>query len=123
MGALAEAMIGGRLGIDDSEAFRHELSRAQHVLIVGDNNGEIVFDRLLIEEMARVRACRYTYVVRGRPVINDVTIHDAQSVGVDRVADVVESGSGAPGLLVASCAPNIQRDVHVCRHGCIEGAG
>lgn len=108
VGALAEAMIGGRLGIDDCESFRDVLSRAQHVLIVGDNSGEIVFDRLLIEEMARVRACRYTYVVRGRPVINDVTIEDARSVGIDRIAEVVESGSGAPGLLLASCARNLQ---------------
>ena len=108
VGALAETMIGGQLGIDDYDAFRDALFRAQHVLVVGDNNGEIVFDRLLIEEMAREHACRFTYVVRGRPVINDVTAEDAREVGMDRVAAIVAGGSGAPGLLLDSCSREVR---------------
>jgi damage-control phosphatase, subfamily I len=107
VGALAEAMLTRPLGIDDYWSFQDVLSRAHHVLIVGDNNGEIVFDRLLIEEMMKIRACHYTYVVRGRPVINDVTLEDARSVGIDCVADIVESGCGAPGLLLSSCPANL----------------
>jgi len=107
VGALAEALLTRPLGIDDYQSFREELSRADHVLIVGDNNGEIVFDRLLIEEMRKLRPCRYTYVVRGRPVINDVTHEDARSVGIDCVADIVENGCGAPGLLLSSCPADL----------------
>ncbi len=87
-----KSLLSSPLGIDDYPSFRDTLSRANHVVVVGDNNGEIVFDRLLIEEMAKVRPCRYTYIVRGRPVINDVTIEDARSVGMHHVAELVQRG-------------------------------
>ena len=89
VGALADSMLAAPLGVDDYRSFRERLAVARHVLVVGDNNGELVLDRLLIEEMQQMRSCRYTYVVRGRPVINDVTRDDALSVGMDRVADIV----------------------------------
>jgi len=106
---LAHSMLAAPLGIDDYAALRERLSEARHVLVVGDNNGEIVFDRLLIEQMRTIRPCRYTYVVRGRPVINDVTMEDALAVGMDRVADVVASGSGAPGLVLSDCVADTRR--------------
>ncbi|NLE94113.1 MAG: DUF89 family protein [Dehalococcoidia bacterium] len=109
VGALAEAMLAAPLGIDDYEAFRHRLSQARHVVMIGDNNGEVVFDRLLIEQMKKVRGCRYTYVVRGRPVINDVTAKDAHAVGIDLVADVADTGSGMPGLVLSACSPEARR--------------
>jgi len=108
VGSLAEAMLASPLGIDDYTAFRRSLSHAGHVLMVGDNNGEIVFDRLLIEEMRKVRDCRFTYVVRGRPVINDITMEDAREVGIDRIAEVVDSGAGAPGLLLSACSKEVR---------------
>ena len=109
VGGLADSMLAAPLGIDDYPALRECLSRAGHVLVVGDNNGEIVFDRLLIEQMQRIRPCRYTYVVRGRPVINDVTAEDALAVRMDRVADIVASGSGAPGLVLSDCTDEARR--------------
>jgi len=104
VGALADSMLAAPLGVDDYPSFLDRLSLAHHVLVVGDNNGELVFDRLLLEQMHKVRPCRYTYVVRGRPVINDVTRDDALSVGMDRVADIVACGSGAPGLVLSACS-------------------
>lgn len=109
VGALADAMLAAPLAIDDYASYRRSLSHARHVLVVGDNNGEIVFDRLLIEEMRKARDCRYTYVVRGRPVINDVTVEDARAVGIDCVAGVVDSGSGAPGLVLTDCSEEARK--------------
>ena len=108
VGALADSMLAAPLAIDDYASFRQRMSVAEHILVVGDNNGEIVFDRLLIEEMRKVRDCRYTYVVRGRPVINDVTVEDARAVGMDRVAGLADSGSGAPGLVLAVCSEKVR---------------
>ncbi len=108
VGALAESMLAAPLGIDDYEAFRRRLSQARHVVMIGDNNGEVVFDRLLIQQMKKVRDCRYTYVVRGRPVINDVTVEDAHAVGIDHVAEVADTGSGIPGLILSACSPEVR---------------
>jgi len=104
VGALAESVLSAELGIDDYAALRTALATASNVLVVGDNCGEVVFDRMLIEQMRRVRDCRYAYMVRGRPIINDVTAQDAMSAGMDRVATLLDSGSGAPGLVLSACS-------------------
>lgn len=108
IGACAEAMLSEELGVDDYMSFAHCLGKASHVVFVGDNAGEIVFDRMLIEEMRKARDCRFTYVVRGRPVINDVTIEDARTVGIDRVAAIVDTGAGAPGLVLTECSDAVR---------------
>jgi uncharacterized protein with ATP-grasp and redox domains len=80
--------------INDYNAFRGRLKSAQSILYVGDNAGEAVFDRILIETMARP----VTYVVRERPIINDATVEDAIKSGLDEVADIVSSGWDGPGV-------------------------
>jgi damage-control phosphatase, subfamily I len=65
--------------------------------VVGDNAGEIVFDRLLLETIGKPAV----YAVRGGPAINDALREDASDVGMDRVADIVDTGAGAPGVIFA----------------------
>ena len=108
IGACARAMLSEELGVGDYVSFARCLGKASQVVFVGDNAGEIVFDRMLIEEMRKVRDCRFTYVVRGRPVINDVTIEDARTVGIDRVATIVDTGAGAPGLVLKECSQAVR---------------
>jgi hypothetical protein len=109
VGALAESVLSAELGIDNYAALRSALATASSVLVVGDNCGEAVFDRMLIEQMRRVRDCRYAYVVRGRPIINDVTAQDAVSAGIDRVATLLDTGSGAPGLVLSACSAETRK--------------
>jgi uncharacterized protein with ATP-grasp and redox domains len=80
--------------INDSEIFKEELKSARNILYVGDNAGETVFDRILIETMARP----LTYVIREKPIINDATLEDAIKSGLDEVADIVSSGWDGPGV-------------------------
>ncbi|MBW2171917.1 MAG: DUF89 family protein [Deltaproteobacteria bacterium] len=80
--------------INDCEAFKQNLETAQNILYIGDNAGETVLDRILIETMARP----VTYVVRERPIINDATMEDAIKSGLDEVADIVSSGWDGPGV-------------------------
>ena len=74
------------------------------VLLIGDNTGEIVLDKLLVEELAR-RGCRVTYGVRSRPIINDATMADAVAVGMTELCEVVESGVDTPGTVLDRCTP------------------
>ncbi len=78
------------------ERFRSRLTQAQWVLYLGDNCGETVFDRLLIETMDKPT----TFVVRDAPIINDVTMEDAKQAGLDRVATIISSGCRAPGIII-----------------------
>ncbi len=83
----------------DVDALRAALAGARAVLVIGDNAGEAVFDTLLLRELAHDH--EVVFAVRGRPIINDVTLAEARTAGVDRHARVVASGSGAPGLILA----------------------
>jgi uncharacterized protein with ATP-grasp and redox domains len=100
------------LAINDFDWFSSNIRNAQHLLYLGDNAGEIVFDRLFIEEIQRVKNIEICFVVRGSPVINDVTVEDALAVGMDKVARVISNGSDAPGTILAECSPELKRLYH-----------
>jgi len=84
-------------------AFKERLDRAQEILYLGDNTGEIVCDKILIEELVR-QGKEVTFVTRGEPIINDVTLADARYVGLGKVATVITNGSDAPGTRLSDCS-------------------
>ena len=83
----------------DLDEFRRDLANAKNILYILDNAGEIVFDKILIEEMDREIVC----AVRGEPIINDVTMDDAVQVGLDKAVKVISSGSDIPGTVPQEC--------------------
>jgi len=84
-------------------AFVERLAEVDRVLYLGDNAGEIVCDRILVEELVR-RGKEVTFAVRGAPTINDATMADARYVGLDAIATVIANGSDAPGTLLSDCS-------------------
>lgn len=83
---------------DDYHAFTTKLAQTDEVVLLGDNAGEIVFDKLLAEELSALGK-KVTYVVKGGPVLNDATMEDAVQVGMDATARVLTTGInylGAP---------------------------
>ncbi len=75
---------------DDSDysLFKDELDKADDILYLADNSGEIFFDKLLLEELKKIGK-KITYVVKQNPIINDVLIDDAKYAEIDRLADVI----------------------------------
>jgi uncharacterized protein with ATP-grasp and redox domains len=63
-----------------------------------------VFDRVLIEELHQSKELEIDFVVRKRPIINDVTLDDAITVGKDKVARIISSGSDAPATILSQCS-------------------
>ena len=74
-----------------------EVESATKIMVLGDNAGESVFDKLLIEQLGRKQV---TYAVRGNPTINDVTMADAVASGLNKTAKLLGNGSDAPGTLL-----------------------
>ena len=86
------------LVIDDIDAAYELAKKAQSVLYLSDNAGEIVFDTLLVEQLKNM-GLKVTYVVKGGPVINDATMEDAEISNMDKLADeVITTGCDAVGL-------------------------
>ena len=88
------------------EEFRDATSQAEDILYLGDNTGEIVFDRLLIEQLPYENI---TFVVKGSPILNDAVIEDARIVGLTDIVNVIDNGSDAPGTILESCSEAFRR--------------
>lgn len=85
---------------------REVLAEARHILYIADNTGEIVADRLFIEQL---HTAHVTVVVRGRPIINDATMLDARAAGLTEIAEVIDNGSDAPGTVLSECSESLKR--------------
>ena len=78
--------------------FLKELSGAKRLVLLLDNCGEIVLDKLVLKQLRKkFPDLQLTAFVRGYPVINDATMEDAEQVGLPEVADVVPNGSNIAG--------------------------
>ena len=99
-GSLKTVLEKG-LDVDESADFKKALAAAETLLYIGDNCGEIIFDKLFLETVASLYpSLKRYFVVRGGPVINDVTVRDAGDVGMDTIAGVVTTGFAAPGVVL-----------------------
>ncbi len=83
--------------IDHTDIFKRELVSGRRLLMLGDNAGEIIFDRILIEELLRT-GIQVTYSVKSHPIINDATLEDAETSGITDLVRVIETGSGDIGI-------------------------
>ena len=94
--------------------FRQQLEATRHLLIFGDNAGEIVFDRLLINLIKKRYQPKITFVVRSVPTLNDATLAEAMAVGIDQIAAVVENGIDGPlpGTVLSRCSDEVNDLVH-----------
>ena len=86
---------------DSIENLKHELSQASNILYLADNAGEIVFDRLLIDELQHYPV---RLAVRGKPIINDALREDAARAGIDTVIEVIDNGADIPGTIIEECS-------------------
>lgn len=76
--------------------FRRQLGEGKKLLYLTDNAGEIGFDRLFAEEIAKAHPqLEITFCVRGDIAINDATREDAQAVGIP--FRVIDNGNNIPG--------------------------
>ena len=95
---------------DALKAFEDKLAISSSVLYFGDNAGEIVLDKLFIETLKEKYEPDIVYVVRGIPALNDATLKDAMSVGMDTLVTVMENGIDGPlpGTRLSRCSREIK---------------
>ena len=94
--ATIDSALLNEFAIDHSEQLKKKIGGAKTILYLGDNAGEIVFDKLFIQT---INHPGLTYVVRGEPVINDATMEDAEYVGMHEIANVISNGYDAPSTI------------------------
>jgi uncharacterized protein with ATP-grasp and redox domains len=94
----------------DYPVFVQQLKLSKQILYLGDNSGEIVLDRLLIETIKAHYGPEILFVVRSVPSLNDATRKEAAFVGMEEVATVVENGTAGPvpGTILNRCSEEVR---------------
>lgn len=84
------------------EKFSAELKKARVLLYIGDNTGEIVFDKIFLAEIKKKYPdIEIYFATRGKPALNDANEADAYYVGIDRYAAIMNNGTDIPGTDLA----------------------
>lgn len=82
------------------QSFLADCRNGRHFLLIADNCGEIVLDKLFLKELKkRFLHLDISVMVRGEEVLNDVTVKDAEETGLYDVASVVSNGAGIGGTV------------------------
>lgn len=105
-GRLDELLAGACTHPIDGVEYRHfrdDLAAAKNFLLITDNAGEIVLDRLVLEVLRRdYPNLDLTVCVRGGPALNDALREDAEVAGIPTLARVVDNGSCIGGMELGS---------------------
>lgn len=80
---------------EDYKKFKEKLNKSKTVLYLGDNTGEIFFDKILLKKISEMGK-KTTYVVKANPIINDATIEDARFAQIDEISTILEGDAGQP---------------------------
>ena len=82
------------------DSFLEACENGKNFLLVCDNCGEIVLDKLLLEQITkRFPKLRMKALVRGGEVLNDATMEDAAYVGLDKIAEIISNGDPIAGTV------------------------
>jgi uncharacterized protein with ATP-grasp and redox domains len=96
--AIEEILIQD-FAYNDFDKFSLAVAEAENILYLADNSAEAVFDKLLIEQMGN----HLIFAVKEKPIINDATLKEAKQIGISEIAEVISSGSDAPGTILDLC--------------------
>lgn len=85
--------------INDYKTFKKELEKTNCLIILADNAGENVFDKVLIKTLKDLYPnVKIYYATRGKAIINDISVKEAIQIGIDEYCEVISTGVDTPGL-------------------------
>ncbi len=115
--AVIQKELHRPFAIFDEPALRKKLKTAKTMMFVGDNAGETVFDRVLLETLSPLEI---TFATRGGPALNDSTLPDALASGLGECAHVISTGCNIAGVNMDETSEEFRRnffeaDIVICK--------
>ena len=109
--AVFKKLLDQGIGSDDTARMKELLTDSKSVLYFFDNCGESQFDKLLIREI-QMMGVRVVGVVRGERILNDVTMEDAERIGLDKILDrTVSTGTFAVGAVLSKAKDDLKEEL------------
>ena len=97
------------LELDDSSLLFQEINKANTLLYLGDNCGEICLDKILIKKIKQINPlCHVFFATRGEAVVNDSVEADAYTVGMDAYATIISNGDYSLGTVLLRTSREFQ---------------
>jgi uncharacterized protein with ATP-grasp and redox domains len=91
------------------EELRAAITAVPWLLVMADNAGESVFDRILVETIhERMRPIPVKYAVKSSGGLNDTMRKDALQAGLDQCTEIVETGDGTAGTILRRCSADFR---------------
>ena len=100
-----ERVMNSDFAIDDSTQLQEAISKANTILYLGDNCGEVVLDKLFLET---IKHPNVVFAVRDKAILNDVTLKEAKEVGIPEVARLISNGDDTPSTLLHRVSPEFK---------------
>jgi len=95
--------------IDDIPKLERKLEKAENILYLADNAGEVFFDLPLVEGLEDFAPL--TYVVKDAPVQNDITFDDLERFGLaEKLSRVITTGTDTPGVDMAMASQEFKAE-------------
>jgi uncharacterized protein with ATP-grasp and redox domains len=98
--AEIETLGNNNVELTELPRFRNAAKSAKLILYIADNYEEALFDKFLLTSLAH---CRVVFAVRSYPILNDITLEDAEELGINKICEVIESGSKIAGNDLSVC--------------------
>ena len=91
---------------------KKEILAGKKMTYLVDNCGEVVMDKILIKTIQKMNPkLQITTIVRGVPVLNDVTLKEAKQVGLDELAKVIDNGNNIPGTWLDEISEEARKEI------------
>jgi len=113
------------VSISNTDELEKRIKKAHKIIYLTDNSGEIIFDRILMEQIRTISPAELILVARTLPILNDVTASEAQSLGLGDVAKIMENGIQEPlaGTTLSKASKEIQNLVREANVIIAKGVG
>ncbi len=95
---------------DDFKIFQKLLKNSVKIMLIADNAGEIIFDKLLLETINLAGKYKIVIGVRGAPVINDVTLKDLKDIHFNDNIKIVSNGNAFVGTILDRCSKEFLKE-------------
>jgi len=103
-------------GYDDVSLVKQYLKNSNHILYFTDNCGEIVFDKLVCEQIKnQYPNITITLVVKGTPILSDATRKDAKKLKFEDIVDeIIDTGIFAVGMDFKNIPKKLDEKLKIC---------